>query len=130
MATETSDAARQQMRDWDGDFAVALAEAAEAVPGLLFRIPPGQSLPCLRWEDDDRGAYWASAGLATNLSQVYVRLHYLRDPADGEGPFERDEQPWSTLTVGTCDPGLVAALMVAAAQHHRSSLFSTNATEK
>jgi len=118
------------MRDWDGDFATALSAAAAAVPGLLFRIPPGQSLPSLQWDDDQRGAYWASAGLATNLSQVAVRLRYLREPADGEGPFERDEQPWATLNVGTCDPGLVAALMVAAAGHHRVSLFADRATEK
>lgn len=121
-----NDAARQQMRDWDCDFATALFDAAAAVPGLLFRIPPGQSLPSLRWEDDERGAYWASAGLATNLSQVSVRLRYLREPADGEGPFERDEQPWATLNVGTCDPGLVATLMVAAARYHRASLFTAN----
>ncbi|MET9150104.1 hypothetical protein ABZX82_02300 [Streptomyces griseoflavus] len=127
----TEDTARQQMRDWEDDFAVALSDAARDVPGLLFRIPPGQSLPSLQWEGDERGAYWASAGLSSNLSQTTARLHYLREPADEEGPFERDEHPWSTLNVGTCDPSLVAALMVAAVQHHRSSLFSTDrATEK
>ena len=120
------DQIRRQMREWEGDFATALSDAAAAVPGLLFRIPPGQSLPSLLWEDDTRGAYWASAGLVRdtfgeNLSQVSARLRYLREPAD-DGPFERDEQPWATLNVGTRDPGLVAALMVAAAQYHRASL--------
>lgn len=124
----TDESTRQQMRDWEGDYAIALADAAAATPGLLFRIPPGQSLPSLQWEDDERGAYWASAGLATN-SQTFVRLRYLREPADGEGPFERDEQPWATLNLGTRDPGLVAALMVAAAQHHRGRLVS-DAAEK
>lgn len=117
---------RRQMQQWEADFATRLSEAAAAVPGLLFRIPPGQSLPSLRWEDDPRGAYWASAGLvntgASILSQVSARLHYLREPADGEGPIERDEYPLSTLSIGTDDPGLVAALLVAAARHHRSSL--------
>jgi len=123
------DTLRQEMRDWEGNYTVALEAAAAAVPGLQCRIPPGQSLPSLQWEGDERGAYWASAGLSTNL-QVFARLHYLRESADEEGPFERDEYPWATLNVGTSDPCLVAALMVAAAQHHRASLFSTQATEK
>ena len=125
----TDESIRQQMRQWEADFASALSDAAAAVPGLLFRIPPGQSLPSLQWEGDARGAYWASAGLSTNLSQVSARLRYLREPAD-DGPFERDEQPWATLNVGTRDPGLVAALMVAAAQYHRASLFSDDAAER
>ncbi|TQE33184.1 hypothetical protein [Streptomyces ipomoeae] len=123
-----SDAIRQQMRQWDQDFTTALSEAADAVPGLLFRIPPGQSLPALRWEADQRGAYWASAGLvhrgerASQLSQVAASLHYLRDPEDSEGPFERDEWPLQTLKIGTRDPRLVAARLVAAAQLHRATL--------
>lgn len=127
----SDDAARQQMRDWDRDFAVALSDAVKDVPGLIFRIPPGQSLPSLQWDEDERGAYWASAGLSSNLSQTTARLHYLREPADGRGPFEYEESPWATLNVGTCDPGLVAALMVAAAQYHRASLLAADrATEK
>lgn len=113
------------MREWKADFAAALSEAASAVPGLLFRIPPGQDLPSLAWEGDVRGAYWASAGLvyrAGDLSQASATLHYLREPAD-EGPFERDEYPLSTLNIGTRDPRRVAALLVAAAQDHRASLF-------
>lgn len=123
------DTLRQQMHDWEGEYAAALEAAAAAIPELQCRIPPGQSMPSLRWEGDERGAYWASAGLSTNL-QVFARLHYLRESADEEGPFERDEYPWATLNVGTSDPDLVAALMVAAAQHHRVSLFSSDAAEK
>lgn len=123
--TQTSDFVRQQMRQWEADYITALPEAASAVPGLLCRIPPGQSLPSLQWEGDARGAYWASAGLVTNLTQVTVRLHYLRDSDEDEDvPFEVDSTPWSTRDVGTCDPKLVAALMVAAAQYHRASLFT------
>lgn len=114
------------MWEWKCDFAAALHEAAATVPGLLCRIPPGQDLPSLAWEGDARGAYWASAGLvdrgAGDLSQASATLHYLRDPAD-DGPFERDEYPLSTLNIGTRDPDRVAALLVAAAQHHRASLF-------
>lgn len=122
----TTDSTRRQQQEWGADFATALSEAAEAVPGLLFRIPPGQDLPSLAWEGDSRGAYWASAGLVDrgsgDLSQASATLHYLRDPA-ADGPFERDEYPLSTLNIGTRDPGRVAALLVAAAQHHRASLF-------
>jgi len=123
----TSDSTRRQMRDWAADFAIALAGAAQAVPGLLFRIPPGQDLPSLAWEGDTRGAYWVSAGLvhrgSGDLSQASATLHYLREPAD-DGPFERDEYPLSTLNIGTRDPARVAALVVAAAQNHRASLFA------
>lgn len=124
----TSDSTRRQRQEWGAEFATALAEAAQAVPGLLFRIPPGQDLPSLAWEGDTRGAYWVRAGLvdrAGDLSQASATLHYLRDPAD-EGPFERNEYPLSTLNIGTRDPGRMAALLVAAAQHHRSSLFATD----
>jgi hypothetical protein len=125
---ENRDNQRRQMRDWAADFIAALSEAAEAVPGLLFRIPPGQDLPSLAWEGDTRGAYWASAGLVDrgsgDLSQVSATLRYLREPAD-DGPFERDEYPLATFNIGTRDPSRVAALLVAAAQHHRASLFDT-----
>lgn len=120
----TEASVRQQMHDWEADYAAALSEASASVPGLLCRIPPGQSMPSLQWEGDHRGAYWAGAGLVDNLSQVTARLHYLREPANGEGPFERDENPLSTRDIGTLAPGLVAALMVAAAQYHRASLFA------
>ncbi|MFD8777504.1 hypothetical protein [Streptomyces sp. NPDC059916] len=126
--TQTANAARHQMRQWATDYAAALSDAADSVPGLLCRIPPGQSLPSLQWEGDARGAYWASAGLVDNLAQVTVRLHYLRESAAEDGPFERDEYPLSTRDIGTCDPKLAAALMVAAAQYHRTSLFDD--TEK
>lgn len=121
---QTSDTVRQQMRQWEADYATALTAAADSVPGLLCRIPPGQSMPSLQWEGDDRGAYWAGAGLVDNLAQVTVRLHYLRESADEDGPFERDEYPLSTRNLGTLDPKLAAALVVAAAQYHRASLFT------
>lgn len=119
---QTRDAVRQQMQKWEADYATALSEAAASVQGLLCRIPPGQSLPSLQWEGDDRGAYWASAGLVDNLSQVTVRLHYLRESAEDNEPFERDEYPLSTRDLGTLDPQLTARLVVAAAEHHRASL--------
>lgn len=122
----TTASTRQQRQEWDAAFAAALSEAATTVPGLLFRIPPGQDLPSLAWEGDTRGAYWASAGLVDrgsgDLSQVSATLHYLREPAD-DGPFERDEYSLSTLNIGTRDPGRVAAILVTATQHHRASLF-------
>jgi hypothetical protein len=127
----TTDSTRRQQQEWKRDLATALSEAACTVPGLLFRIPPGQDLPSLAWEGDTRGAYWASAGLVDrgsgDLSQASATLHYLREPA-GDGPFERDEYPLSTLNIGTRDPRRVAALLVAAAQDHRASLFDDEQT--
>jgi hypothetical protein len=123
-----SDAIRKQMRQWERDFAIALFEKAGSARGLRCRIPPGQSLPALSWEGDPRGGYWVSAGLvhrgegSHDLSEVAASLHYLREPEDGESPFERDEWPMSTRDIGSRDPGCVAALLVAAAKHHRATL--------
>ncbi|MEY9842527.1 hypothetical protein [Streptacidiphilus sp. EB103A] len=128
--TDEHRAEREQMQAWDARFEAALALAAETVPGLnchTTREQPHLGMPRLFWDGDTRGAYWVRAGListgspATTLTKASAVLHYLRDPA-GDGPFERDENPLDTLDAGTTDPHLVAALIVTAAQHHRTSL--------
>ncbi|MFF9074525.1 hypothetical protein OIU91_41105 (plasmid) [Streptomyces sp. NBC_01456] len=39
-----------------------------------------------------------------------------------ESARREDEKPLATLDIGTTDPHLVAALLVTAAQHHRTAL--------
>lgn len=116
---------RLEQRRWHQEFAAALAEEAGTVPGLVF-YTPASDMPALRWEDDPCGAYDAFAGLVVDghapLTKTTATLHYRRDPADGEGPFERDEQPLSTLDLGTTDPRLAAKILITCARHHRTTL--------
>ncbi|MCF2532265.1 hypothetical protein [Yinghuangia soli] len=120
-----SDGERHEQRRWHQEFAAALAKETDTVPGLAFYLP-ADGMPALRWEDDPRGAYGAFAGLVAGghapLTKATATLHYRRDPADGEGPFERDEQLLSTLDLGTTDPRLAAAILVTGARHHRATL--------
>ncbi|MEU8134965.1 hypothetical protein [Streptodolium elevatio] len=120
-----SDSERHDQQRWHKAFATALAEEAGAVPGLVcYRT--ADIMPALQWEDDPRGAYDAFAGLVVGghapVTKTTATLHYRRDPADGEGPFERDETPLSTLDLGTTDPRLTAAILVTCARHHRTTL--------
>lgn len=83
-------------------------------------------MPALRREDDPRGAHDAFAdpvvGRHAPLTKATATPHHRRDPADGEGPFERDDTPPSTLDLDTTAPRLTAKTLATCARHHRTTL--------
>jgi hypothetical protein len=122
----TTEVARLRARSWASSFERALHALASHVPGLNCHTTQGYpqlGSPRLFWDDDPRGAYWASAGLvhtdnpSTTLTTATGRLHYIRESPDGE-TFELDEYPLRTLDIGTTDPDLVAAFLIEAAKRH------------